>query len=287
MKSIERLLYLLIGTLLFNGCIFQDPEDCEGTICFEFRYKNNQELFDQVIASDIYFHLYHEEIVKTMLVLPFDIIKGGRTYGIRKEQTGEMEVIAWAVPATETISGEIPQAANGSRKEEAKIEIQPIQGGLYKPLDFLHRGSARWTETELTGNTGITVSLTPAVSRLRVILYDEGTYTPENSPGIEVAGLQKELTIDLEPTGADIVIDGSLHLAYEENQWHTGWICLPPSAAGKTLSVKVIPAGQTGFTVYTTYESVAGDDIVLEIKGKLVRFFVNGWRKENITVEGL
>ncbi|MCC8154218.1 MAG: hypothetical protein LIP01_08410 [Tannerellaceae bacterium] len=289
MKITKRLLYLLIAPLLCNGCIDEDLSGCSGTVYVEFQYKGSTTQFDKEIGNDIYFHLYQNDIVQAGAVIPFDAIKGGQFYTFPKQFTGKTEVIGWTVPVTETISGKVPQAIQGEKKEETKIELELLAGtdGIYKPLDFLHRDSYAWTEKDLTADSHVPVSVSPAVCKLSVFLYDDGYFSPEEKPGIEISGLQKELSMDLQPSGEDIIISGDSKLIYDGDKWDTGFIFLPPSQSGKNLSVKIIPPNKSPFIVHTQYESVAGDELLLEIREKDVIFKINGWRTLNFRVQGL
>ncbi|MCC8154510.1 MAG: hypothetical protein LIP01_10015 [Tannerellaceae bacterium] len=290
MKITKRLLYLLIAPLLCSGCIDEDLSGCPGTVYVEFQYKGSTKQFDEVITNDIFFHFYHNGIAQAAAVIPFDAIKGGNPYTFRKQYIGETEVMGWTVPIMETVSGKIPQATLGKKKEEAKIELELLPGiesELYKPLDFLHRGAYVWTEKDLTGDSRVSVSVSPVVCKLTVLLYDEASPLLEEKPGIEISGLQKELSLDLQPSGDDVIISGGSNLTHDGDKWDTGFIFLPPSQSGKNLSFKIIPQNASPFIIHTQYESVAEDELLLEIRGRDVIFKINGWRRLNVRVQDL
>jgi len=136
---VKRPILILITTILtLTACLQEGIEGCPDYIRLTFVYEKAGKGYDEVIGNDVHLRLYKDGIIFLDRIIPYGEIAGEKEYVIKKQVTGEIDVVAWAVPAKEEFVASIPEVPQSGSKFQEKVTIQPrTRSRMYQSMGHL------------------------------------------------------------------------------------------------------------------------------------------------------
>lgn len=275
--------------LACTACLKEGDDGCPAYLSLSFAHNNSTREFDSEIGNDVYLHIYGDDIYHGTKFVPYSSIKGGREIQLRKEWSGEMDLVAWAIPSGSMDHGLIPGCDDGERKSAKVVGLNVKSGSVCHPMGDLFLGTIRDTDPQDVGGS-YRVSLTNCVCRVKVTV-NGATHFFGSDPAtadatLEIEGSKSQMTLDLTPCGDDAIVEGELTHKPSENSLTSDVMGLLPSADNQFLVVTAYRNGTPVFKVDTGEKSVPGATVNIEINmGVEAIIYVNGWRVRSVSIE--
>jgi len=249
---------------------------------FTFHHEANREDYDAAIGNDIHLRIYKNNYLNFAGIIPYDRIEGGKEYRLLKEATGEIDVVAWAVPANEDHIIDIPTPSQDESITGELLTVQPITRAIaYNSVGRLYLGTSTYEENDLASETKVPVLMNNCVAQFSATIHNVPEYY---EPGqtetvwLEIAGTKSQMDIHFTPKGDDAVIMAEFTEKDDNGILNTNKHSLLPSADDQFLEVKVYRGDEYQGMIYTDIQSRPGDIIHLDIYRNTITITVNDWR---------
>lgn len=279
----KKTILLFIVALLFTGCIAENMDDCGGVLNLTFSHGNSTEEFDHIIGNDVRVYLYKEDKLHQVVEVPYEKIKGGQKYRIRKTFSGKMDIAAWAIPQNgkpEMIPDKEEHAFFSTSTLKHREQTYADQLSVCEPLDDLFLGVVSAQDESLSTESNYLISMRNTVCKVNV--FAESTLfesvEAKGDPLIHLGGCSRGATLALKPFGEEVCIKTGFNEVDKEGLISTNPIGLMPSCENKTISVTAFKGNTELFRINTEEFSEPGKEITIIIKGMTAEIKVNGWR---------
>jgi len=279
---VKQSVLVLLTALLCTSCLKDEVSDCTGYIRLSFLYDESVEGFDNQIGNDVHLRIYRNNILQSVGVIPYASISGGQEYLIRKEVTGEIDIVAWAIPSNEDFVGEIPSVSEDRSKTGELLTMSPTtRGSLYRSTGLLYLGTMTHEETSLTGESAYRVGMRDCIAQFTAAIHNVPEYFMpghEESVWLVVEGTKSEMDIDFNPRGEDAEVYAEFTELAENHVIRTDRQGLLPSGEDQYLVVRIYRGEDYLGRIVTDIQSRPGDVIHLDIYRDRVTIQVNDWR---------
>ncbi|MCC8153465.1 MAG: FimB/Mfa2 family fimbrial subunit [Tannerellaceae bacterium] len=279
----KQAILILILALTFTSCLKEGNDGCPDYISLSFQSTKSGKTYDEVIGNDVHLRIYKDNVLHSAGIIPYEEIKGGKECRIRKEVTGDMDIIAWAIPAGEEFVGEIPEPAEDNSKRGEMLVMQAnsrSESDTYSSMGHLYLGTFNYYDTDISEAVRVDLPMQSCICQFTATLQgnpDIYTSGQEEKVWFEIYGTKSGMDLDFNPQGGDAIIPVDLH-EYEDGILRTDMHGLLPSEDEQYISVKAYKGETHVFTVYTEYQSRPGDIIHIDVFSKSVTVYVNDWR---------
>ncbi|MCC8155336.1 MAG: FimB/Mfa2 family fimbrial subunit [Tannerellaceae bacterium] len=284
----KQAILILILALVCASCLKEGIDGCPDYMSLSFQYNKSGKNYDEAIGNDIHLRIYKDNVLHSSGVISYEDIKGGKEYRIRKEVTGDMDIIAWAVPAGEEFIGEIPEPApDKSKKGEMLMMQSTSRGGNFESMGYLYLGTYNYYDTDITEGVRIEVPMMDCICQFTATLQgNPDIYTSDQKEPVwfEIHGTKSGMDLEFNPLGDDAVVPAELN-EDENGILRTQMHGLLPSDEGQLISVKAYKGDTHIFTVHTDHQSRPGDIIHLDVYGTTVVLYINDWRIMDASVD--
>ncbi|MCC8134834.1 MAG: FimB/Mfa2 family fimbrial subunit [Tannerellaceae bacterium] len=278
----KQFILILVLAVTFTSCIKDEVNDCTGYLRLSFLYDGTAEGYDERIGNDIHLRIYRNNILHSAGIIPYERIAGGQEYLVRKEVTGEIDIVAWAIPSGEDWVGEIPTIAEDYSKTGELLQMQPRSRSLsYHSIGLLYLGTMTHDETNLTEETAYPVLMNDCVAQFTAAIHHvPDHYIPgqEKNIWLTVHGTKSAMDIDFTPLGEDAIVYAAFTEKEEDGVIRTTRQGLLPSAEDQYLAVDIYRGDEYQGRIETDIQARPGDFIHLDIYRDRVTIYVNDWR---------
>ncbi|MCD8041700.1 MAG: FimB/Mfa2 family fimbrial subunit [Tannerellaceae bacterium] len=277
----KQVTLILIMILALTSCIYVD-EECPGYMKFTFQYDGTSEGYDETIGNDIHLRIYKDDVLYSTGIIPYENIKKGKEHRIRKDMTGEIDIVAWAVPTQEEFVGEIPTpSANQSKTDEVLAMKTSTRTTTYhESMGELYLGTFTHQEDNILTDTEYAISMGDCISQFTAAIHNmPELYTAgqEETVWLMVHGTKSEMDIQFNPQGEDAAVRTEF-IEYTEGIIKTDRHGLLPSAKDQYIKVDIYKGDEFRGTIKTQIQSIPGGRIHLDIYRSVVTISVDSWR---------
>lgn len=291
----KKIVLYCLAYMLLPACIRDNRDDCPDTAAearFFVTHEHSIEEFDTLIANDVYYQVFQDDMLIDTGMAPYEIIKGGGEYVIRDYDSGTYRIVAWAVPANDPDVPAIPTVTPGGTYRDLSLALARMadDDAYYQPLGLIYLGEVLVTLIR-DESSRHEVSLSTCVSKVYFTLHRANLLMePDTYAG------DKPVWIILEGSGssmaADRVVGSNASEIYKSLTYHTdrailfsdvmGVLSSPPD---QYLKVTMYKGGEKFCLVETEEQAVAGKEIWVEATiGEDVVIYVDGWRVRTTTI---
>ncbi|MCC8142898.1 MAG: FimB/Mfa2 family fimbrial subunit [Tannerellaceae bacterium] len=280
----KQSILILLAILVLTSCIRDKVEDCPaaGYMVFTFHHEANEENYDEAIGNDVHLRIYRNNKLHSAGIIPYSQIKDGKEYRIKKEVTGEIDVVAWAALANEDFVAEIPAPSEDEMITGELLTMSPItRATVYSSIGQLYLGTFTHEEEDLTAETAFPVNMNDCIAQFTATIHNVPEYY---EPGqtetvwLEIEGTKSQMDIRFTPKGEDAIVMVEFTEIENNEILKTSKHGLLPSAQDQYLAVRVYRGDELQGTIYTEIQSRPGDRIHLDISRTTIQITVNDWR---------
>lgn len=294
----KKAILIFIVTLLFTGCLEEEWDDCNSTLYLTFQHNKSTEEFDAKIGNDVQVYVYKNDKLHHSVKVPYSDIQGGKEVPIKKSFTGQLSIAAWAVPNGGGDVGAIPVFEKDSKFSASTIkhaDITTNNSSLCSPVPDLYLGTLKEQDEFIMEDSHYKIDMGNTICRVEVIVEPIGlidSYLVNGAPSIRVGGSSRGATLDLEPSGDEVLVYSELRENNSEDIYSTGVFGMMPSykdsdkfPEGKPISITGFAGDTQMFTIEDTDQySRPGDKVKIVITGPTAQIYVNGWRVKTTNV---
>lgn len=271
--------------LALTGCLEEGIDGCPDNIRLTFLHGDSSERFDREIGNDVQLFLYQDDHLYSATRIPYEQIKGGKEFIMKKEVTGDMDIVAWAVPTGEENVEELPGLEKSATRSGQNI-IMDIENGYHKSLGHLYLGTVEYKDTDITKESVFNVSMINSICQFTATMNPDESVKADNGIWtLQVTGIKSEMDLDLHPQGEDATVLAEMFLDSQTEILKTNMHGLLPSADDQYIAVNGYLDGELAFTVKTQHQAKPGEVIHLQVIRKSVVLSVNGWDIYDLVVD--
>lgn len=236
--------------------------------------------FDNWIANDILLCIYKDKTLRHTELIPYERIGNGKAYSYPKRYGGNIDIVAWAVPARSPYH-QVPDFVLGEHFDSKFLEMQPrTRAARYESFDDnIYLGIESLADDDITVETTHEIRMISGPCQVSVAIEDPSGYfnDPDKELHVLVEGVMSRMNLTYKGMGEQAGVYKGLHL--ESTGLHsTGYFGVLPSADDQTVDVSVYYGGVLMVTVHTGEKAVSGGRIVVNISsGTDIRVEINGY----------
>lgn len=264
-------------------------KDCAGYMCFTFLHDESAEGYDEEIAGDVHLRIYQDNVLYDSGIVSYAEIRGGREYRVRKEVTGEIDIVAWAVPSLSEFTEKIPEVSEDKERTGELLVMEPAtRQGTYRSLGSLYLGTFTHDETSLTTETKYPISMKSCVAKFTATIHNVSElYEPGQQEEIYIIihGSKAEMDVDLTPKGEDAPVAADFTEVLAPGIIKTKEHGLLPTAEGEYLSIEAYRDEEYHGRMTTDIRVRAGDIVHIDIYRHTVSVYINDWRVSEESIE--
>ena len=235
---------------MFTGCLDENTIGCPDDMRLVFYLSDIYEPsanYDSKVGNDITLYIFKDKRLTYKNVIPYSEIEGGKEYVIRKtpDISGNLELIAWAVPKPRLVSG-IPDYQIGYLFDDQLISYVATRAEThFVPLEYdIHLGSASAVEP-IDAATTHSINMLYAPCRVEVRIRDIDDILEASTSGNDMhvltQGVMSQMNLRKQGVGSTAIVNAPLSCPSGDGEnYTTGRFGVLPSAAGQTVSVKVM-----------------------------------------------
>ncbi|MCD8176219.1 MAG: hypothetical protein LUE98_01840 [Tannerellaceae bacterium] len=93
----KKIVLYCLACMLLPACIRDNRDDCPDTAAearFFVTHEHSIEEFDTLIANDVYYQVFQDDMLIDTGMAPYETIKGGGEYVIRDYDSGTYRIVA-------------------------------------------------------------------------------------------------------------------------------------------------------------------------------------------------
>jgi len=261
--------------LTLTSCLQEGSNGCPDFIRITFVHEGTTKGYDEVIGNDVDLRIYKNNIFYSRQIIPYEEIKGGNEYLIKKEFTGEVDIIAWAIPTREQLVGTIPDVPESGEKIAQRVTNRSI-GHLYL-------GKVEYQDNDISQQVKVKLPMNDCIARFTAAFHTKTEELESEHPNaptrIDIHGTTTEMDINFTPTGEEAVINVPFVEKDKNGVLRTAKHALLPAATENTfLTIKAYKEDIHLFTITTNHIAQPGDNIHVDIYSKHVNILINDWR---------
>ncbi len=207
--------------------------------------------YDSSVGNDVMLYIFKDKKLTHASLVPFDAIKQGAHHAITKtpETTGDLDFVAWAVPHGERLHDRHTPYTLGDGFDDKYMEhgMSTRADDFYTPVYHrLYKGHLSET-VSAEGHSDHTIDVAPAACRVAVNVVDNfgALDDPGAAPGVLVEGVMSRMNHTGHGTGEPATVAAPFQPSGDGVNYTTSTFGVLPSAAGQTVSVKIIAGGGT------------------------------------------
>lgn len=293
-KALKKSFPIILAVLLLGltSCLKEGTDGCDagdGNLTLTFSHNGSVAELDGDIGNDIYLLFYKDGTLHSTLIVPFPSIEGGTPYQMQIPFTGQMDLVAFAVPqGGNTLN--IPQPSAGARLSDLVIQLPATASPTYGDIGELFMGRVSDQINE-TGTASYEVSMRSVVCKVKVNIIDADLYTgsyPGGDPSLEILGTVDKMNIDLQPAAgySEATVATGVLQTDVNNYYTTGrFLGLLAGVPGQTIVVKSYSGDTYAFTVDTGETAVPRSEIIINIYvGFHAQIIVDGWEVAEVDI---
>lgn len=280
----KRLILLLVlAATILTSCTKEDTDGCAAMRNLLFTHYceyDSDESFDNWIANDVFLCIYKDKTLRHTELIPYERIKNGKIYSYPKRYDGDIDIVAWAVPARSPYH-DVPDFVLGEHFDSKFLEMQPrTRATRYESFDDnIYLGVESLTDDDITVETTHNIRMINSACQVLVTLEDPSDYfnDPKKELHVLVEGVMSRMNLNYRGFGEQAEVHKNMHLE-SAGLRSTGYFGVLPSADDQTVDVSVYYGGVLMVTVRTGEKAVSGGRIIVNISsGTDVRVEINGY----------
>lgn len=240
--------------------------------------------YDSRIGNSVSLYIFKDKVLTFSRVIPYEEIKEGREYVIRKTEatSGNLDMVAWAVPAGGN-NALIPVYAMGDKFEQQTVRLEAMtRADLYKPILGDRFLSTVEAVEKIDRPSSHTFQMQYGMCRIRVNIIDEtGVFArPGAAPCVLLDGVMSQMNLQKKGVGPEATVETALSCESGDNiNFSTGDFGVLPSADWQTVSVRIVCAGEVVATLTVPKENLptgakAGAYLIFEYRIDASEFLV-------------
>lgn len=294
---------ILLAVLTLSSCFNMNKDGCPADMHLTFSVEDPYEdgTYDSRLATDVMLYIFKDKRVVSKTLIPYENISNGKPHTIRKDQTtsGNLDIIAWAVPASGGDPTSIPQLSMGDNLSDVYRQLVPLSRAVsdcHPSMCMLHV-ARKTTREAIDSETRHNLGLNYSDCRVEVRVTDNNFILsqPGCDPKVMIRGTMTRMDMDFKGCGDEAIVHNKLLCpSADSRNYSTGRIGLMPSAEGQTLSVDISNGVQNLITLDAPANllplgAFSGGLIIFEYTLNAPEFtiVVNGFRHNVVIIDDM
>ncbi|MDR2815322.1 MAG: FimB/Mfa2 family fimbrial subunit [Proteiniphilum sp.] len=202
--------------------------------------------FDARIGNDVLLYIFQNDICVEKDTVPYSQIAQGGSYTIHKTDqiSGNLQMVAWAVPANATDADVVPAWPLGYRFGSGEISLQShTRLGFYAPITKqLYLGMLAVDNEKINEPTSHPIGMNYSYCRVEVRITDPSGSVLSTSgvADVHVLGSMSRMNRQLQGTGDRATVLKELgNPSNDSVSYTTGRFGILPSSSGETISIEI------------------------------------------------
>lgn len=267
--------------MLFSSCLREGTDGCPAMRNLTFAHfceYNSDDNYDNWIGNDVVLWVYHNSKLKHVEYIPYEQIRGGKTYSYRKLYGGNIDLVAWAVPAGSEYS--IP-AHSFDEDYNDRFLIATTRAVSCGSFYDIYLGTESVTGDDITTETTHQLKMIDSACQVLVTVDDSSNILgdPTQELSVLVEGVMNQMNLYYAGVGNEAEVSKELcEIEGSQRQYTSNYFGVLPSSDTQTVDVSLYYGSSRVVTVKTGEKAVAGGQIIVNISlGTDITVEVNGW----------